>query len=200
MSEPAAPTVDIVTVAHNEQRMVDANRLFDQVAEHHDPTTFTFTIWDNRVDNLGFANGCNAGASRGAAPIIGFLNPDANVDGPFLPAVVEALRQPLVVITGCRFGKPRAELDLWGCRDWVCGAAFFVTRSWWETMGGFDTRYRWGWEETDLIRRAQADHKVVRSIDLPIRHASPSDDTPEDVAYKQHWFDEGARLFNRRWR
>ena len=55
------------------------------------------------------------------APVIGFLNPDVQVHGPFL-ATAAAILRGRVVITGCRFNKSTFELQAWGVRDWVCGA------------------------------------------------------------------------------
>lgn len=157
---------------------------------------------DNRVNNRGFAIGCNFGAfAEGVdAPLIGFLNPDVAIKGPFMDAVAEAFRDPSVVIAGNRFGKPQRELDLWGCRNWVCGAAMFVRRTWFTEVGGFDERFVWSHEETDLIRQAQAAGRTVRELDLPIEHDSPEDNPPEDVAYKVKWMKAGSVMFKEKWR
>lgn len=160
------------------------------------------TLWkvDNREENRGFSKGSNLGATWGEAPFIGFLNPDVQVNGPLLGPVLDAFRDEKVVITGERFGKLQSELRVWGVEDWVCGACFFVRRSFWEEAGGFDERFVWGWEETDLIRRAQALGLGVRSISLPVHHESPSEETPVDFAYKRKHFETGARLFYGKWK
>jgi hypothetical protein len=105
-----------------------------------------------------------------------------------------------VLITGCRYGKPHGELRQWGVTDWVCGAAMFVRRSFFESVAGFDEQFVMYFEETDLIRRAQLAGGRCQSIDLPIEHASPLWDPPEDVRYKHYWFDESARRFYAKWR
>lgn len=190
---------DIVTIVHNERNAAQGAELELAVKEHAD-REYQFWTVDNRERNRGFGPGCLLGAGWGDATVIGFLNPDTVVSGPFMAKVEAVLAEPGVVITGERFGKPMAEYrKVWGCHDWVCGAAFFVLRDWWEEIGGFDPNFVWGWEETDFIRKTQAAGRRARSIALPITHASPEDDTPEDGDYKRKHFDRGARLFYKRW-
>jgi GT2 family glycosyltransferase len=191
---------DIVTVYHNETNFKQHERLRLSILEHEPDGGYTFIGVDNRVHNRGFAGGCNAGAfTKGAtAPIIGFLNPDAIISGPFLDDVAATLNDH-VVITGCRYGKPQRELEAWGVDDWVCGAAFFVQRQWFAQVGGFDTQFVWSWEETDLIRQAQAQGRRCQSIDLPIEHSSPTSNSAVDTKYKRMHFDRGARRFYAKW-
>lgn len=190
---------DIVTVFHNEDNHSLHLELIEQI-NMHEPNRVSIIAVDNRVNNRGFAAGCNLGAQYGTAPVIGFLNPDTEVYGPFVDSVHAAfMADDNLVITGCRFGKLDREINAWGCHDWVCGAAFFVRRDWWEQVGGFDTIYRWSWEETDMIRRAQEQKKNVKSIVLPLKHDSPVINSDTDSAYKNHWFEHGARVFNKRW-
>lgn len=191
---------DLVTVFHNEENFEQHKQLRAALLQHEPDGGFAFITVDNRKNNRGFAVGCNLGAfCEGAtAPIIGFLNPDTIINGPFLDAVAAALVPP-VVITGCRFGKPQDELTTWGVREWVCGAAMFVQRNWFTTVGGFDTQFVWGWEETDLIRQAEAQNKICRPIDLPIQHASPTHNSEQDKRYKQYHHNQGAQRFYSKW-
>lgn len=193
------PLVDIITVYHNKVNRDLSLRMAHDLAANEPFIPYAFTPVDNIVENRGFARGCNFGARRGIAPIIGFLNPDVAIDGPLLGTVLNVLADPRTVITGERFGKAPAEIRTWGCADWVCGAAFFVKRAWFDAALGFDERFVWGWEETDLIRQAQAGNLNVRSVLLPIRHASPAVNSPQDVDYKNRWFEEGARRFKAKW-
>ncbi len=184
--------IDVVTVFHNAESKADAYKLkeqvtsFPQVASHH--------LVDNTVENRGFAKGCNLGAYYGSAPIVGFLNPDAKLTGDFCPGVIRTI-QSGATITGESFGKPKREVRIWGCHDWVCGAAMFVDRKWFESVGGFDERFVWSWEETALIRLAEKHGRVVRSISLPIEHQSPSEMPVAESEYKNKWFDHGQKLF-----
>lgn len=186
---------DIVTVYHNPVNHRQHLELFAAIERHeHDVRLLGV---DNRQDNRGFARACNLGALHpdADAPIIGFVNPDAIVEGPFLHLVERAL-QGNVVITGERFGKSARELQVWGVRDWVCGAAMFVDRAWFSSVGGFDERFHWSWEDTDLVRQAFNSGHAVRSIALPIRHQSPPAISQQEAAYKRHHFAvAGARYF-----
>jgi GT2 family glycosyltransferase len=191
---------DFVTVYHNDTTFELHKQLRAALLQHEPAGGYTFIGVDNRRNNRGFAAGCNQGAFVGdaTAPIIGFLNPDVRVSGPFLDTVTAALTPP-VVITGCRYHKPQHELANWGVRDWVCGAAFFVSRSWFTSVGGFDTQFVWSWEETDLIRQAEAQGKQCRSIFLPIEHDSPKENSQKDARYKQYHFNQGQQRFYRKW-
>lgn len=190
--------IDFVTVFHNEETRLQVLNLMERVGEVCPPASFTFVGVDNTEENRGFAKACNLGVTFGSAPIVGFLNPDLEIQGPFMGEVVAAINGGLT-ITGCRFGKPTRELKIWGLRDWVCGAAFFVKRDWFESVGGFDERFVWSWEETDLIRQAQTQGLAVRSITLPMSHESPVQNTEEDSLYKRDWFDSGSKLYYKKW-
>ena len=192
--------IDIVTVIHNDKNEALAKELHTQISLFE--TDFTFFIHSNKENNLGFAKGCNIGAFRDGAnsDIIGFINPDVFVTGPFIDKVKKTLSDPKIVITGNRFRKPSAELRIWGVYDWVCGATFFVKRNWFESVGGFDENYVWAWEETDLIRKAESDGLVVKSINLnTLKHSSPSDDSQVDSAYKKNNFAQGQKYYFKKW-
>lgn len=191
--------IDVVTVFHRDENYRLAMDLRSSLERYEKTVPWNFIGVDNRVDNRGFSKGCNFGASQGSAPIIGFLNPDVRVQAAFLQQVVDAFERPHTVIAGERFGKTQREIEIWGCREWVCGAAMFVDREWFDGHGGFDEQFVWGWEETDLIRRAQVDQKIVVALDLPILHQSPIHNPPEDAEYKNRWFNDGAKRYQRKW-
>jgi GT2 family glycosyltransferase len=196
--EAMTALVDIVTVFHNARNHAEHESLRAAVVTHEGDRV-QFVAVDNRLENRGFSRASNLGAKEGAAPIVGFVNPDAVIQGPFVAAVQRAFDDPDVAITGCRFGKANRELRIWGCREWVCGAAMFVQRAWFEEVGGFDEGYHWGWEDTALCRTAQARGRKVRAIELPIVHSSPAVDSPEDVHFKNYWFRAGSERFYRQW-
>jgi GT2 family glycosyltransferase len=193
--------IDLVTVFHNDTNHAQHLDLQRSLREHEPAGGYRFIAVDNRHNNRGFARACNLGAfhPQATAPLVGFLNPDATVEGPFIADVQAALTGP-VVITGCRYGKPGPELANWGVADWVCGATLFTRRPWFTSVRGFDEQFVWSHEETDLIRRAQEQGLSCRSIELPIHHQSPEDESPEDLEYKRVQFAQAQRRFYRRWR
>lgn len=192
--------IDLVTVHHNDTNAAQADALVQQVQAVDPRAGIRHLLVDNRQNNRGFAAGCNLGAfhPKATAPIIGFLNPDVAVRGPFVDTVRSVL-DDVTVITGCRFDKPQRELAEWGVNDWVCGAAFFVTRRWFQALKGFDEQFTWSWEETDLIRQTEARGRHVRSVWLPIRHQSPETNSPDDTRYKRYHFARGAQRYVAKW-
>lgn len=189
--------IDVVTVFHNQAYKNMAEEMSESLFRH-EPDRVTLTMVDNSVVNRGFSAACNLGAKGGSADIVGFINPDAIIEGTFVQKVYNSLSD-IIVITGCRYDKPDREVKIWGLQDWVCGAAFFVRRDWFEKVGGFDERYSFCFEESDLIKQAELEHKRCKSIDLPIRHDSPDYNSPEDAAYKQYWFNKGAKIYKEKW-
>jgi hypothetical protein len=192
---------DLITVIHNEINLDLALNKLQPSIEQFSTMDYNFYLHDNRTNNIGFGHACNYQSRIGSSPIIGFLNPDSRVTGPFMDLVVETLSEDIVV-TGANFNKNPVEIHGWGLNDWVCGAAMFVTRSWFEELGGFDERYIWSHEETDFIRTTESRGRSCKSLypeQLPILH-EPIADTPEDIRYKQHYFAEAERLYWQKWR
>jgi hypothetical protein len=191
--------IDIVTVYHNAKNLQQADDLWTDLCRYEDTASFAFYGHSNIENNLGFAKGCNIAAAKGTGDVIGFLNPDVKIRGPFFHFVERTLGGD-VKVTGCRFGKRQVELDEWGVNQWVCGATFFVLRDWFEELGGFDEQFVWSHEETDFIRRTERKRKKVIPLDLPIEHDSPSDDARTDADYKIRHFDEAKVLYRKKWK
>jgi GT2 family glycosyltransferase len=192
---------DLVTVYHNDTYYGLHRQLSEQIKQHEPSGGYRLIGVDNRTVNRGFAAACNLGAFHedATAPVIGFLNPDVTIEGPFIHTAMAALRGS-TVITGCRFSKPDAELRTWGVRNWVCGAALFVTRTFFVGVGGFDTQFVWSWEETDLIRQAEAQGYICQPMTFPIRHDTRPDASEDDAAYKRYHFTQGERRYRSKWR
>lgn len=191
---------DLVTVYHNDHYRELRDKLFASIRSHEPTGGYRLISVNNCRRNRGFAAGCNIGAFHpdATAPIIGFLNPDLDVGGPFLDAVTAVLN-PKTVICGSRFDKPERELNAWGVNDWVCGAAFFVFRPWFVQVEGFDPQFTWSWEETDLIRQAERQGRRCQSIVLPFQHSSPEVNSPKDATYKRFHFERGAVRYYKKW-
>jgi hypothetical protein len=186
--------ISIITVFHNETYRALSDSLEDTI-RRFDGFSFSLHKVDNRpAYQRGFATACNKSA-KGISPtpdVFGFINPDAQIKGPFLRQIDMAFKaDPSTVICGCRFNKPKAELDHWGVNNWVCGAAMFVRASWFLQTGGFDEQFFWSFEETDLIRRAEQMGKRILELDLPIEHQSPAIMPTHEAEFKSFWLNEG---------
>ena len=173
--------MDFDFVVVNYKHTDETARLLDQLHKtfHH---PYTVTVIDNTLDNRGFAKATNLGASLGSAEIIGFLNPDILLVDGWADATIATLAENSnIVICGPRlddgYGWPR-DLRTSGIKNWVCGACYFVRRDFFESRGGFDERYYFTHEETDLIRQAESLGYDVLAVDTEqplikhIRHDS----------------------------
>jgi GT2 family glycosyltransferase len=190
---------DLVTVIHNDTQQAQLDRLRGQLAEHEPDGGYRLIAVYNRTRARGFARACNLGALHPEvdAPVIGFLDPDLHITGPFLAAVTATLSDP-VIITGARFDKPDSELRSWGVRDWVSNSALFVQRRWFAATDGYDEQFTWGWQDTDLIRRAERQGLRCQPADLRL-HLETSTDTAQDARYKHTSYSRGAQSYYRKW-
>jgi GT2 family glycosyltransferase len=174
-------TFDFVILNYHDD--VNVGRLIQEVG-----ATFswphTLTIIDNSLDNRGFGAGVNVGADIGSGDIIVLLNPDIHLTAGWADETIRALiDDENVVIAGPRlddgYGWPRVSKAVNGIENWVCGACYFVRRSFFERVGGFDERFFFTYEETDLIRQAEDMGFEVRSLNVEnptikhIRHDTP---------------------------
>jgi len=189
--------IDIITVFHNNYNYEQALHL-QETLDVYECDKYTMYLHSNIENNKGFSKACNLEAAKGDSRIIGFINPDAIVEGPFIDLVEKTIVDD-IVITGNSFGKPKQELKIWGVKNWVCGATFFVSREWFEKLGGFDERFIWSHEETDMIRTTESLGKNIVDLDLPILHSSPHENSEEDSAYKKRHFDLAAKEYYKKW-
>jgi len=200
--------IDFVTVSYNDKTQLQTAELIRALAIYHPAIAYKWRLFqiDNSIKNRGFAAACNIGARLSndphAAEILGFVNPDVQIIGAFIEQVEAAFdADERRMIVGHRFGKKQEAVAAWGLFDWVCGAAFFIRRAWFEKLGGFDERFVWAWEETDLCMATQAQGLIVKSINLPIKHQSPSpmEEPTSVLLYKQLHMQRGQKLYKEKW-
>jgi GT2 family glycosyltransferase len=146
----------------------DVSRLMGEI-EVTSPVAHTITVIDNSLDNRGFSVAANLGAFLGSGDIVAFLNPDIHLVPCWMDETLTALYgDPQLVIAGPRlddgYGWPRVSKQVNGINDWVCGAAFFVKRWFFDSVGGFDERFFFTYEETDLCRQAETLGYRVRTL------------------------------------
>lgn len=198
MSDTPSGLIEIVTVFHNQQNKALTTELVDTL-NYAEPGMKVHAV-DNTKTNRGFAKACNLGAAWCKAPIIGFLNPDVQVVSPFSGRVVAAFKDASLAIAGNGYSKPQRECRIWRINTFICGACLFVDRAWFESVDGFDERFVWSHEETDLIRRAEKEGRGVRELQLPILHIPQGGESEVDKKYKRHHFHRGARLYREKWK
>jgi GT2 family glycosyltransferase len=155
--------------------------------------------------NLGFAGGCNAGASATTAPLLLFLNPDARPADGCLAALRKAAGahpswgawQALVTLTdGKRVNTSGGIVHFLGfgwageCGrpviagedrevGFASGAALTVRRSAWEHVEGFDPSYFMYGEDLDLsLRLRLAGYGVGIARDAVVQHDYDFDKGP----------------------
>jgi len=132
--------------------------------------------------NLGFAGGCNLGASQARADVLAFLNDDARVETGWLDHAVEflATRPEAGAVTSLVVGPDGSVLEAGGAVSasgrpsvpfrgrstaeiedcgpflvgYASGCSLFLRRADFDDLGGFDTRfYPAYFEDLDLSRR-----------------------------------------------
>jgi GT2 family glycosyltransferase/glycosyltransferase involved in cell wall biosynthesis len=129
-------------------------------------------------ENSGFAGGCNTGVRHARGEVVGFINNDARPDPQWVRAAVEVLQRDRSVasvaskvldwegthidyvdgsLTWFGMGYKR-EVERLDSGEWETprdvlfgtGAAMFVRKDVYETVGGFDERFFMFYEDVDL--------------------------------------------------
>lgn len=131
----------------------------------------------------GFAGACNAGAAAASGEYLVFLNNDTLPEPDWASALVGyAQAHPAAAIVGAKLLYPDGSVQHAGVAigydrfprhiyvgfpgshpavnksrqfQAVTAACLLIRRVWWDTLAGFDTGYRNGWEDVDLCLRAR---------------------------------------------
>ncbi|HEV2821169.1 MAG TPA: glycosyltransferase [Solirubrobacteraceae bacterium] len=123
----------------------------------------------------GPAHGRDAGWRAGAAPLVAFTDDDCRPEPGWLAALLEAARaRPTALLAG-RTDPDPAELHrlaptartqtVHEAGPWFPTCNIAYPRALLERLGGFDLRYGWGGEDTDLAWRAQAASTPVAYVE-----------------------------------
>lgn len=158
------------------------------------------------LPNLGYGGGCNAGAAATSAPLLLFLNPDAELrslparvlDGSGLGgAVVGGYRSDphrslgFAVPPGVRSEAQELALGHWShaytrtAQDpaWVSGAALMIERVDFDRIGGFSPSYFMYFEDADICARHQLRGGSVEvDEELVIDHAGGQSSDTETIS------------------
>ena len=171
-------------------------------------------------ENIGFAAAVNQGFAAAKGEVLVELNPDTSVEPDWLFPLVAAVQQPEVGLATSRvmlMQEPERvnacgnEISLTGLSfcigvgekaDNYCnvalksvpaisGAAFAMSRTCYETIGGFDPDYFTYFEDTDLSWRAWlAGFEVVLAVDSVVYHDYEFRFSPQ----KMYWIERNRHL------
>lgn len=113
--------------------------------------------------NLGFSKACNAGAAVANTEFLLMMNPDSEVEGDAIAALIAAAeRHPEASAFNPRLvrsaAEPRLNEPLANDHrmEVLSGAALFVAKRRFDEVGGFDERFFLYFEDTDLSKRLAA--------------------------------------------
>ncbi len=159
--------------------------------------------------NLGFGRGCNAGAELAKTPWILFLNPDARLNTGAIEALLDATAQYTSAVAfnpriynadGSPYFKRRSWLlprRLFMRRGWpsedaivtvLSGAALFVSKISFDSVGGFDPNIFMYHEDDDISLRLAAlgELRFVRNSTVVHSAGHSSGRTPEIARLKAY--------------
>tara|TARA_R100000027_G_scaffold61041_1_gene52123 strand:- start:9605 stop:11293 length:1689 start_codon:yes stop_codon:yes gene_type:complete len=200
-SQVAQEAVDVVGVFY--QRPDLADRWFESLASarkelgaikvfivEHGPEPVVQDLveeWSDRLpieyvhnpDNPGFGAGCNAGASRGKAPYLFFLNPDAVLTPSSLSSLLRTARSNREEgFVGWEMAQepwehPKLYNPVTGETEWSSAAAWLLDRKAFERVEGFDEAIFLYGEDVDLSWRLRSDGgKLFYGAGLRVHHDS----------------------------
>ncbi|QSG11357.1 Glycosyl transferase family 2 [Halapricum desulfuricans] len=177
------PAISVIVCSLTPPEQIDCLRVLD--AQQFDDYEVIYR------DDPGLAAARNAGIEAATADRLVFLDDDAVPHANYLPAMIDALdANPIVAgrivhpgdgviseftgsydqgnhrhyVRAVPTSFRRGSTGLTGCNMAFRGGVF-------NEIGGFDERFEWGHEETDLIRRAvEADYRVLYDPDAAVTH------------------------------
>lgn len=157
-----------------------------------------------RQRHRGVTSAWNRGARHACGKLLVFLNNDVQIEGPFLSRFVRPLDEPQVVMTGCCWRRERSvprSIASGFSRDLLEGWCFAVRRTDFETIEGFDERFRLYFSDTDLQWRllARKTGSRLKCVpDLPLSHEGHLSTRTNPQRREQHARDQ--RSFLQKWR
>jgi GT2 family glycosyltransferase len=177
------------------------------------------------AENRGFAHACNAGAAAAEGRLLVFYNNDLQPAPGWLDALLDHADRTTAKVIGskllfpdgrvqhagvvlCSDGYPRhvyagfpadaAVTDRSGPVRIVTGACLLTYASWFDRLGGFDLRYRNGYEDVDLcLRTAEAGgevHYCHRSVLTHLVSASRENRVAEFAETEREFLSRWGRL------
>jgi GT2 family glycosyltransferase len=179
-------------------------------------------------DNPGYAAAANAGVDMSESGVVAVMNPDVVLDSaravqrllahfsdPRVGLVAPALRlpngdiqdsarrvpSPAELVTRRILGTDQGRVDADAPTevDWVVGACMFIRREALEAVRGFDSRYRFYFEDVDLcVRLWAANWSVVYDPTVVVRHEHRASSRRTLLGWAMRQHVRGAARFYRR--
>ena len=172
--------------------------------------------------NLGFGTGCNVGFKYTKSDYVAFVNPDVKYMGG-LDKILDLVRSLEADVAGAvmvdKGGNliptagyfPKLSLKFWryfllwvekinhniNCPtrvDWVSGAFMVVKRGVFETLGGFDEKFKLYYEDLDLCLRAKKNGYMIWYLPVKIVHLSHQS-VKKNKSQAQKWFNQSRFHF-----
>lgn len=178
-------------------------------------------------ENIGFGAASNRGAQEAAADFLGFLNPDTRLLSGSLQEVSEFFHtHPETGITGGRLIGQDGKSELWSAGStatlvriignkfrffrglppersefvsvgFVSGAALFIRKSLFDSLGGFDERFFLYFEDMDLcLRSLAAGAGVVLLPTLVFTHEGGVSQCSREIQ-KRHYYTSQKLYFEK---
>jgi GT2 family glycosyltransferase len=190
-------------------------------SNNFDQTSFPPTVSIVRLEeNAGFGRGCNAGAAAARTSWLLFLNPDARLSSGAIEALIEtARRHPdssafnprIATADGSAYFKRRSYLlpkREYMARGWpetdcqipiLSGAAIFVSKEKFNTVGGFDPNIFLYHEDDDLSLRLRQLGPLMFVRNALVTHsAGHSSGRSSDIAYLKGYAMAQSRIYTGR--
>lgn len=181
------------------------------------------TLIENK-ENLGYGRACNIGAKAGNAPYIIFLNSDVRATPGWAKPMINCFKKSKkIAVVGPKLLNPNGLINGVGVvgtnanpviRGWmdtdngqynkqidcvsVCGAAFMIARKNIPTLGLFDERYFFYYEETDYCYNARdKGYRLVYCPDSTMIHHHQG--SCKDFTLLTSYFAESDAIFKAKW-
>lgn len=122
--------------------------------------------------NLGYSKANNQGVAVARGDIFVFLNNDIIIQGDYLTPLEEAVTANPRALVGAQLVSTNTGWNQFGDEiiPYLVGWCFAMSRIVFTDIGGFDERYTFDYEDSDLCKAAVQKGYDLKEVPLPIQH------------------------------